>query len=69
MTTTPVTLVQEVELSNGWFASKQSNGDVVLHNFPSSATLEDVAEDFISEELHFSPAEAAHIAQLIGIAI
>jgi hypothetical protein len=61
-----VTLLHEIELSHGWFASSQSNGDIVLHNFPSDASLEDF-ENIETTELHFSASEQAPLLRLLKL--
>jgi hypothetical protein len=61
-----VYLVKEVQLTSDWYASLQSSGNIVLHNFPTDATDEDVA-DIITEELHFSVVEQAPLLRLLKL--
>lgn len=61
-----VYLVKEAQLNEHWYASLQSGGDIVLHNFPSDATLEDF-ENVETTELHFDPSEQRPLLQLLKL--
>jgi hypothetical protein len=62
-----VTLLHETQLNNDWYASLQSSGDVVLHNFPSDMDIADADPDLVTEELHFSPTEQAPLLRLLKL--